>query len=125
MKKLLFAFAAVLFMSGAYAQDKSVAIVRHINWLGNKKTKEQRIIVSKPGEAGKVIELGQRYLDTGMNEEIMSDNDKLIEVFTGLLNDGYVLETSNSSTFAVASSGSMYSGGSPTGGREIIYVFVK
>jgi hypothetical protein len=125
MKKLLFAFAAVLFMSGAYAQDKSVAIVRHINWLGSKKTKEQRIIVSKPGEEGKVIELGQRYLDTGMNEEIMSDNDKLIDVFTGLLNEGYELETSNSSTFAVATSGNIYSGGSPTGGREIIYVFVK
>jgi len=125
MRKLLFAFAAVLFMSGAYAQDRSVAIVRHINWLGSKKNKEQRIIVSKPGEEGKVIELEQRYIDTGMDEAIMSDNDKLIEIFTGLLKDGYELKTSNTSNFTLASSGSIYSGGNPTGGREIIYVFVK
>ncbi|MBI1288239.1 MAG: hypothetical protein GC178_11755 [Flavobacteriales bacterium] len=125
MKKLLFTILATICFSGVFAQEKSVAIVRHINWLGIKKTSEQRLIVSKPGESGKVIELEQRYLDTGMNEAIMSDNQKVIEVFTELIKEGYELESSTSSTFAVASSGNIYSGGSPTGGREIIYIFVK
>jgi len=75
--------------------------------------------VSKPGETGKVIELEQRYLDTGMNEAIMSDDQKVIEAFSELLSEGYELETSSSSTFAI------YYGGSLNGGREIIYIFVK
>jgi len=125
MKKLLFTMVAILCVSGVFAQ-KSVAVVRHINWLGHKKKNvEQRLIVSKPGESGKVIELEQRYLDTGMNEAIMSDDQKVIEVFSELLNEGYSLASSSSSTFAVAQSGSIYSGGSPTGGREIIHIFVK
>lgn len=125
MKKLLIVFLASICSTGLFAQEKSVAVVRHINWLGIKKTVEQRLIVSKPGEPGKVIELEQRYLDTGMNEAIMADDQKVIDVFSELVNEGYELETATSSTFAVASSGNIYSGGSPTGGREIIYIFVK
>ena len=99
MKKLLFTMVAILCVSGVFAQ-KSVAVVRHINWLGHKKKNvEQRLIVSKPGESGKVIELEQRYLDTGMNEAIMSDDQKVIEVFSELLNEGYSLASSSSSTF--------------------------
>jgi len=95
MKKLLFTMVAILCVSGVFAQ-KSVAVVRHINWLGHKKKNvEQRLIVSKPGESGKVIELEQRYLDTGMNEAIMSDDQKVIEVFSELLNEGYSLASSS------------------------------
>lgn len=125
MKNILFTIATILCASGVFAQ-KSVVVVRHINWLGHKKKHtEQRLIVSRPGESGKVIDLEQRYLDTGMNDAIMSDDQKVIEVFSGLLNEGYSLASSSSSTFAVAQSGSIYSGGSPTGGREIIYIFIK
>ncbi|MEX0810622.1 MAG: hypothetical protein WD048_00310 [Chitinophagales bacterium] len=132
MKKVvLFCFAALLFVPDSnqlLAQSETkVATVRLVNWMGapKRKSDEQRLIISKPGEDVIIRELQQRYIDGGMNEQIDSDNRIINEEFAKLYNEGYELETSTSSNFSVQQSGSMMKGGTPEGGREIIYIFVK
>ena len=133
MKKLLIACAtlSLLLIFGsqnlkAQSGQTKVATLRHINWLGAiKRNDSQRLIISKPGEKIKIIPLEQRYLDDGMNEQIHSDNQKLNNAIAQLYNEGYKLSSSTSSNFSFAESWSVFQGGNPTGGREIIYVFIK
>lgn len=119
-KKVLFTLAAILCFSGAFAQEKSVAIVRHINMLGMNDA-AQRLIVSRPDQEVQVIQLKQRYIDKGMNDQIAEDNQTIIKVFTEFLSDGYKLAASNSTPFVSMTKGFS----TQSGGRETIYIFIK
>lgn len=120
MKKLLFTLLATICFSGLFAQEKSVAIVRHIIMIGQPED-QQRLIVSRPGVEAEIIDLKQRYMNKAMNKEIDHDNQEMIRVFTSLLNEGYELETSSDLSFTAGAAGFS----SHNGGRETIYIFIK
>ena len=111
-KKLLFTLAAIICFSGAFAQEKSVVIVRHINAWG-KGELEQRLLISRSGQEMKEVSLKQKSTYYKWNEGIAKDDQSIIEIFEGLINEGYELKTSNSSAVSAGT------------GREIIYIFVK
>lgn len=115
MKKLLLITLSVFLFSGVFAQEKSVAIVRHITLFGGGE-KQQRLVISKPDGITETVALQQRYSDIGNAEQIASDNQEIIKVFTALLNDGYELKESNSTAGGP---------GQTSAYREIMYIFVK
>lgn len=124
MKNLFPVLFCLFSFTGIVAQENSVAIVRHITSLGGKE-KHQKLVVSVQGKPSETILLEQQYFND--TESIASDDQKIIGVFSGLLNDGYKLIESNSSDFdrffnqTNQEAYPVY----PVGAREIIYVFIK
>lgn len=120
MKSIITFFALVLFAVNVSAQEGSVAIVRQIYMIAQPEN-QQRLIVSRPGQEAEIIGLKQRYSNKGMNKEIGEDNQVIIDVFSSLIAEGYELETSSTFSFTAGSVGFS----SHSGGREIMYIFVK
>lgn len=124
MKKLLFLSLSLLCFSGVFAQDKSVAVVRHVNWLNVSDSKQhQYLLISRPNAVLKKVELKQTSIDFRKPENFISiefDDQQIISEFTSLLTEGYKLVTSNTSSYPNASGPSGVSSA-----RETIYIFVK
>jgi|GEM_PF-2112550 len=120
MKRLFILSIGLLSFTLAQAQEASVAVVRQINYMEYSERKGF-LILNLPEKEIQILELKSSLMDENLVKTSMEDDQQLMKVFMGLLNDGYELE-STSTTWVTPQSGGI---SKTATGREIVYIFIK
>jgi hypothetical protein len=104
----------------ANAQESSVAIVRQVNYMQHSE-RQGALTLNMPGKEMQVFELKSALLDENLIKTSVEDDQIVMKVFIGLLNDGFELE-STSTTWITPQDGGI---SKTAAGREIVYIFTK
>lgn len=120
MKRILILSLGLMSFHLANAQETSVAIVRQVNYMQHSE-RQGALTLNMPGKEMQVFELKSSLLDENLIKTSVEDDQIVMKVFIGLLNDGFELE-STSTTWVTPQDGGI---SKTAAGREIVYIFTK